>query len=58
MHDSSRSFLTNLLQTPSPSGFERPIQDLVRTWAGPLANEVRTDRHGNVIAALNPIKVA
>lgn len=54
MQESSRTFLTNLLQTPSPSGFERPIQDLVRGWAKPLADEVRTDRHGNVIAAINP----
>src|SRR5947209_4301874 len=54
MHDASFEFLKTLLQTPSPSGFERPIQDVVRTWAGPLAKEVRTDRHGNVIAVLNP----
>src|SRR5262245_28081179 len=54
MHDSSLTFLKTLLQTPSPSGFERAIQDVVRSWAEPLAHEVRTDRHGNVIAALNP----
>jgi endoglucanase len=54
MHESSHAFLKNLLETPSPSGFERPIQEVVRKWAGPLADELRTDRHGNVIAALNP----
>ncbi len=54
MHEASREFLKELLQTPSPSGFERPIQDRVRSWAKPLAREVRTDRHGNVIAVLNP----
>src|SRR5262245_27453041 len=54
MHDHSFAFLKTLLETPSPSGFERPIQDVVRGWAKPLAHEVRTDRHGNVIAALNP----
>src|SRR5205823_5998090 len=54
MQDASLNFLKTLLQTPSPSGFERPIQDVVRAWAQPLAQEVRTDRHGNVIAALNP----
>jgi endoglucanase len=53
MHESSHAFLKNLLETPSPSGFERPIQDVVRAWARPLADEVRTDRHGNVIAVLN-----
>jgi endoglucanase len=54
MHDASLSFLKTLLATPSPSGFERPIQDVVRRWAAPLADEVRTDRHGNVVAVRNP----
>jgi putative aminopeptidase FrvX len=54
MQDSSLSFLQNLLQTPSPSGFERPVQDVVRSWARSYADEVRTDRHGNVIAVLHP----
>jgi endoglucanase len=54
MHDASFTFLKNVLETPSPSGYERPVQDLVRAWAGQHAAEVRTDRHGNVIAVLNP----
>jgi putative aminopeptidase FrvX len=54
MHEPSYAFLKQLLETPSPSGFERQIQDVVRAWAKPYAHEVRTDRHGNVIAALNP----
>ncbi len=54
MEERSHDFLRQLLETPSPSGYERPIQDVVRTWAGPIANEVTTDRHGNVIAALFP----
>src|SRR5947209_12108033 len=54
MHDASHAFLKNLLVTASPSGCERAIQDVVRAWARPLAHEVRTDRHGNVLAVLNP----
>jgi endoglucanase len=54
MHEPSLAFLKNLLLTPSPSGFERPIQDVVRAWVKPFADEVRTDRHGNVIAVRNP----
>ncbi len=50
MHEPSHAFLKNLLETPSPSGYERPIQDVVRAWAADYADEVRTDRHGNVIA--------
>src|SRR5205085_355018 len=45
-----------LLETPSPSGYERAIQDVVRDWAKQYADEVRTDRHGNVIATLRPKK--
>jgi endoglucanase len=54
MNERSREFLKELLHTPSPSGYERPIQDVVRRWASQWADEVRTDRHGNVIAARNP----
>src|SRR5262245_24455855 len=54
MHDASLAFLKNLLHTPSPSGFEKQIQDVVRGWAKPLADKLTTDRHGNVLAVLNP----
>ena len=54
MQDASLAFLKSLLQTPSPSGFERPVQDVVRAWARSYADEVRTDRHGNVLAVLHP----
>src|SRR5262245_62880164 len=54
MQDTSYSFLKELLTTPSPSGYERQIQEVVRSWAKPYADEVRTDRHGNVVAVLHP----
>src|SRR6201993_1467114 len=54
MQDLSHEFLKNLLETPSPSGFERPVQEVVRAWAKPYADEVRTDRHGNVLAVIHP----
>jgi endoglucanase len=54
MHDASFAFLKNLLTTPSPSGYEQRIQEVIRAWAKPLADDVRTDLHGNVIAAINP----
>lgn len=46
-------FLQSMLSAPSPSGYERPIQEVVREFAGRFA-EVSTDWHGNVIAAVNP----
>jgi endoglucanase len=54
MQEQSLAFLHHLLETPSPSGYEREIQNVVRGWAKDFADEVRTDRHGNVIAVRNP----
>ncbi len=54
MDESSLRFLQRLLETPSPSGYERPVQDLVREYAAPFADRVTTDVHGNVIASRNP----
>jgi endoglucanase len=54
MHEPSLSFLKQLLETPSASGYEHDIQEVVRAWALEHADEVRTDRHGNVIAVLHP----
>ena len=47
-------FLEQLLHAPAPSGFERPIQDVVRTQVEKWSDEVSTDVHGNVVASLNP----
>lgn len=46
-------FLQQMLATPSPSGYEQPVQRLVREYLAPYAEEVRTDVHGNVIAVKN-----
>ena len=54
MESAARDFLVKLLETPSPSGYERPIQEVVRAYVGEFADRVTTDLHGNVIAAKNP----
>ncbi len=54
MDAASQDFLERLLATPSPSGYERPIQDVVREYVRPFASNVQTDWHGNVIVAVNP----
>jgi putative aminopeptidase FrvX len=54
MENKAHEFLKKLLATPSPSGYERPIQDVVRAYAGEFADEVTTDVHGNVVAVKNP----
>ena len=35
----SFDFLKQLLHTPSPSGYEQKIQQVVRAWAKPFADE-------------------
>jgi putative aminopeptidase FrvX len=50
MEPQAEEFFHRLLQTPSPSGFEQPIQEVVREYARGFADEVRTDVHGNVYA--------
>lgn len=54
MDPTAFSFLQKLLETPSPSGFEQAIQQVVREWAAGFADDVRTDTHGNVFAARFP----
>lgn len=54
MEPNSLTFFKDLLKTPSPPGYERPVQELVRNWAKQYTPHVTTDRHGNVIAVLNP----
>ena len=54
MDSRAREFFQRILETPSPSGYERPVQELVREYAGEFADEITTDLHGNVIAVKNP----
>src|SRR5262245_47544034 len=54
MQEHSHAFLKALLEAPSASGFEQPVQEVVRNWANHYADEVRTDRHGNVLAVRHP----
>lgn len=54
MRKESLAFLEELVNAPSPSGFEQPAQRVVRRYASEFADEVTTDVMGNVIATLNP----
>jgi endoglucanase len=54
MNLQAKDFLKNILTAPSTTGFEEPVQKLVREYVTPFADSVRTDVHGNVIAARNP----
>jgi len=54
MESSAKEFFTRLLETPGPSGYEQPVQRLVREYAQAFADDVTTDVHGNVICSVNP----
>lgn len=54
MDNDARQFLMQILDNPSPSGYEQPVQNVIRTYAKQFADEIKTDLHGNVIVVRNP----
>ncbi len=54
MESTALEFFKKALETPSASGYESPVQQIVRDYVADCADEVRTDVHGNVIAVRNP----
>lgn len=54
MRKESYGFLKAIQEAPSPSGFEQPVQRLVRKRMERFADSIETDVHGNVIVGLNP----
>jgi putative aminopeptidase FrvX len=51
MDTKALDFFRSAIETPSPSGYEQPVQRLVREYIAPYADAVRSDVHGNVIAS-------
>ncbi len=54
MDPHAKDFLIRLLETPSPSGYEAPVQSIVHQYVTEFADEVRIDSHGNLISCVNP----
>ena len=50
MDDTRRAFLDDLLATPSPSGFETPVQRVWTDYVRGFADRVETDAYGNAVA--------
>jgi putative aminopeptidase FrvX len=48
----SLTFLRDLVEAPSPSGYEQPAAAVFREYVTPFADEVRTDVMGSVVATL------
>lgn len=53
MEPKAKEFLKKVLTTPSPTGFEQPVQDIVREYVKDFADMVATDVIGNVIVGRN-----
>lgn len=53
MDDASFKFLEDLLSTPGVSGYEQPVQQVVRNYAESFADEIQSDLHGNLILSKN-----
>lgn len=54
MTPEAKAFFQQILETPSPSGYEQPVQRIVREYAGTFADDISTDLHGNVIVRCDP----
>ncbi|MCD8140430.1 MAG: M42 family metallopeptidase [Planctomycetaceae bacterium] len=54
MDKAATDFFFNLLNAPTPSGYEQPGQAIVEKYCKPFADEIRRDVHGNLHAVLNP----
>jgi len=53
MRDQSLAFLQELINTPSPSGFETRGQRVWLDYVKRYADETETDAYGNAVAWLN-----
>ncbi len=54
MRSDSLDFLKQIVNTPSPSGYEERAAEVYRGYAQSFADKLTTDVHGNVSAILNP----
>ncbi|OGU15543.1 MAG: hydrolase [Geobacteraceae bacterium GWC2_53_11] len=53
MRKESLKFLEQLLDAPSPSGYEQPAQRVFRDYIAPFCDELTTDVMGNVFARIS-----
>ena len=54
MNQDSLSFFERLLNAPGVSGYEEPVQAIVRDYAKGFVDSMETDLHGNLILCKNP----
>src|SRR5512142_2163865 len=52
MRSKDLAFLRQLVEAPSPSGYEQPAASVFRDWLAPYADEIETNVMGSVHALL------
>jgi len=52
MNDQDYQLLEELIATPSPSGYEQPVQRIVRRELAEIAEQLQSDLLGNLVAAM------
>lgn len=52
MNSEDFAFLKELVETPSPSGYEQPAQQVIKNQLEEIADNLQTDVMGNLIASL------
>jgi putative aminopeptidase FrvX len=54
MHQKTLEFLKTIVSEPSPSGYEREVGEIFRSFVTPFVDDVSSDVLGNVTAVINP----
>jgi endoglucanase len=54
MDPKAHDFFRQILETPSASGYESGLQQVVREYIGSAADQTSVDLHGNLMAVRNP----
>src|SRR5437764_243496 len=54
MRKPSLEFFKQIVNVPSPSGYEEQAAEIYRQYTSKFADKVKTDVHGNVWAIANP----
>ena len=54
MEQTAKQFFADLVNASGVSGYEQPVQRVVREYAKDFADEMTTDLHGNLIMSINP----
>ncbi|MCX7877139.1 MAG: M42 family peptidase, partial [Ignavibacteria bacterium] len=53
MNERQKNFLKSLVNTPAPSGYEDPVQEIWKKEVSSFCKDIRRDIHGSLTAVIN-----